>query len=264
MSTLISNDGTFIAYEKRGTGPAVILVDGALCHRAFGPARPLAKLLSEHFTVYAYDRRGRGESGDTRPYAVEREVEDIEALVKEAGGSAYLYGISSGGMLALEAAAQIGGVRRLAIYEVPMIVDDTHPPRPDDYLATMDGLVAANRPGDAVKLFMRTVGMPGFMVALFPLMPAWKKLKAVGATLPNDFRILGDSGSGKPLPADRWARATVSTLVMDGGKSPTYMRNAQRQLAQVLQNAEYRTLEGQTHMLKPEAVAPALVEFFRD
>jgi pimeloyl-ACP methyl ester carboxylesterase len=264
MSTVVSGDGTTIAYEKTGTGPAVILVDGALCYRAFGPARPLAKLLSEHFTVYVYDRRGRGESGDTDPYAVQREVEDIEALVKEAGGSAYVYGISSGAILALEAAARIAGIRKLALYEAPMIVDDTHPPRPDDYLATMDALIAANRPGDAVKLFMKTVGAPGIAIAMMRLSPGWKKLKAVGRTLPNDFRILGDTGSGRPLPTDRWAAATVRTLVMDGGKSPAYMRNAQRQLADVLPNAEYRTLDGQTHMLKAEAVAPVLVEHFRD
>jgi pimeloyl-ACP methyl ester carboxylesterase len=262
MSTVVSNDGTTIAYEKSGAGPPVILVDGALCYRDSGPMRPLAKLLAEHFTVYTYDRRGRGESGDTQPYAVEREIEDIEALVKEAGGSAYLYGTSSGAMLALETAARVGGIRKLATYEAPMIVDDTHPPRPDDYLETMDGLVAAGRRGDTVKMFMKTVGMPGFLVALFPLMPAWKKLKAIAHTLPYDFRVLGDTASGKPLPTDRWAAATLPTLCMDGGKSPAYMRNAQRHLAEVLPNAQHRTLDGQTHLLKADAVAPVLVEYF--
>jgi pimeloyl-ACP methyl ester carboxylesterase len=264
MSAVVSNDGTPIAFDRVGEGPPLILVDGALCYRAFGPAGPLAALLREHFTVFTYDRRGRGESGDTAPYATEREVEDLEALVKEAAGSAYMYGISSGAALALEAANRGVGITKLALYEAPFIVDDTLPARPDDYLATMDGLIAADRRGAALKLFMRTVGMPAFVIALMRFTPAWSKLKAVAHTLPYDFRILGDTGSGKPLPTDRWTSATVPTLVMDGGKSPTWMRNAMRALADVLPNASHRTLDGQTHMLKPGAVAPVLVEFFAD
>lgn len=262
MNTVVSSDGTPIAFSRVGTGPAIILVDGALCYRDFGPAGPLAERLKEHFTVFTYDRRGRGESGDTKPYAVEREIEDLEALITEAGGSAFLYGISSGAVLALEVANRGPAVTKLAMYEAPFIVDDSHPARPDDYLEKMDGLIAADRRGDAVKLFMRTVGAPAVMIAMMRLMPAWKKLKAVAPTLPNDFRILGDTGSGKPLPTDRWKSATLPTLVMDGGKSPAYMRNGMRSLAEVLPNARYRTLAGQTHMLKPDAVAPVLVEFF--
>ncbi|MCI0712108.1 MAG: alpha/beta hydrolase [Chloroflexi bacterium] len=262
MPTVKSKDGTPIAFEKKGTGPAVIVVDGALCYRASGPSGPLAELLQPYFTVYTYDRRGRGESGDTQPYAVEREVEDIEALINAAGGSAYVYGISSGAALALEAASRIKGIQKLALYEAPFIVDDSHPPRPDDYLARMDGLIAANRRGDALRMFMRTVGVPVFFVMLMRFMPAWSKLKGIAHTLPYDFRILGDTGSGKPLPAERWSPATMPTLVMDGGKSPDWMRNAMRSLSQVLPSAQYRTLDGQTHMLKPEALTPVLVEFF--
>jgi pimeloyl-ACP methyl ester carboxylesterase len=262
--TVVSNDGTTIAFTRTGDGPPVILVDGALCHRKFGPSSDLAAQLAGHFTVYAYDRRGRGESTDTAPYSVEREIEDIEALIKEAGGSACVYGISSGAVLALDAAARLGGIRKVAVYEAPFIVDDTHPARPDDYLDRMDGLIAAGRRSDAVKLFMRTVGAPRIAIAAIRLTPPWRKLKAVAHTLPYDFRVLGDTGAGKPLPTDRWATVNVPTLVMDGGKSPDYMRNATRALADVVPNARYRTLEGQTHMLKPQAVAPVLVEFFAD
>jgi pimeloyl-ACP methyl ester carboxylesterase len=262
MKKLISKDGTSIAYDKKGTGPAVILVDGALCYRASGPMEPLAALLVDNFTVFTYDRRGRGASGDTQPYAVEREVEDIEALLKEAGGTAFIYGISSGAALALEAASRLKGIQKLALYEAPFIVDDTHPARPDDYLARLDGLIAANKRGDAVKLFMKTVGAPSIMVNLMRFTPVWSKLTAIAHTLAYDFRVLGDTGSGKPLPAGRWDAATMPTLVMDGGKSPTYMRNAQRAIADVLPKADYRTLAGQTHMLSAEAVAPVLKEFF--
>lgn len=264
MGKVISKDGTPIAFDKVGEGPALILVDGAMCYRAFGPSGPLAAKLAHRFTVYTYDRRGRGESGNTAPYAVEREVEDIEALINEAGGSAFVYGISSGAVLALEAASHLKNIRKLALYEAPFIVDDSHTPRPDNYLATMDGLIAQGRRGDAVTLFMKTVGAPTIFVYMmrFLMRGNWSKLTGVAHTLPYDFRVLGDTGAGKPLPADRWEGAKMPTLAMDGGKSPTYMRRAMQALAQILPDVRYQTLEGQTHMLKPEAVAPVLIEFF--
>jgi pimeloyl-ACP methyl ester carboxylesterase len=262
MQPAYSKDGTPIAFTKQGQGPAVIIADGALCYRDSGPSGPLAELLKPYFTVYTYDRRGRGSSGDTHPYAVEREVEDIEALINDAGGSAYVYGTSSGAALALEAASRIDGVKKLALYEAPFIVDDSVPPQPDDYLARMDGLIAAGRRGDAVRLFMRTVGVPAFFVAIMRFMPVWPKLKGVAHTLPYDFRVLGDNRSGKPYPPNRWATVTMPTLVMDGGKSPDSMRHAMRCLAETLPHAQYRTLQGQTHLLKPEALTPVLVEFF--
>ncbi len=260
--TVISADGTAIAYTRTGQGPAVVLVDGAMCFRGMGPAGPRARQLADRFTVYTYDRRGRGESGDTAPYTVEREVEDLDALIKEAGGDVYLYGISSGAVLACDAAARLGGIRKLAVYEPPFIVDGTHEPRPDDYLDKMDAMIAQGRRGDAVATFMRTVGMPRFLVGLFRLMPNWPKLKRVAHTLPYDFRVLGDTGAGRPLNADRWAGAQLPALVMDGGRSPQYMRNAAKALAGALPQAGYRTLPGQTHLLKPEAVAPVLKEWF--
>jgi pimeloyl-ACP methyl ester carboxylesterase len=212
--------------------------------------------------VYTYDRRGRGESGDTQPYAVEREVEDIEALINHAGGEAHVFGISSGAALALEAANRGLAIKRLVLYEAPFIVDDTRTPIPDDYLARLNALLAANRRGDAIKLFMKLVGVPSFFIALMGLMPAWKKLKAIAHTLPYDITIVQDNQRGKPLPAGSWASATVPTLVVEGGKSPAWMRNAMRELADLLPNANLRTLEGQTHMVKAQKLAPVLQEFF--
>jgi pimeloyl-ACP methyl ester carboxylesterase len=257
-----SKDGTRIAYECSGKGPALILVDGAMCYRDSGPMRPLAELLNTRFTVYIYDRRGRGESGNTLPYAVEREVEDMEALLREADGTAFVYGISSGAALALEAANRLQGIKKLATYEAPFIVDNTLAPRPADLADQMKNLAASGKRGAAVRLFMRTVGVPAIIVALMRFMPGWSKMSAIAHTLEYDMRVLGDTGSGKPLPASRWSNVTMPTLVMDGGKSPEYMRNAQKALYEVLPNAQFRTLEGQTHMLKPEALVPSLLEFF--
>jgi pimeloyl-ACP methyl ester carboxylesterase len=262
-ATTTSKDGTVIAYERTGSGPAVILVDGALCYRGSGPARPLAAALAGHFTVYTYDRRGRGESGNTLPYAVDREVEDLAAVLEAAGGTAHLYGISSGAALSLEAANVLSGFVSLALYEFPTAVDSSGPVRPADYIPTMDALIAADKRGATLKMFMRTVGVPTPVLLVMQLLPVWSKLKRVAHTLPYDMRVLGDTGSGRPLPTDRWTSATLPTLAMDGGKSPQSMRDGMRQLADILPDSDYRTLPGQTHMLKPDAVAPVLTEFFQ-
>ena len=260
--TALSQDGTPIAFTRIGAGPPVILVDGALCYRGMGESEQLAELLAPYFTVFAYDRRGRSGSGDTSPYAVEREIEDIAALLSEAGGAAFLSGMSSGAVLALEAANHLSGIKKLALYEAPLIVDDCRSMTEDDWVR-IGAAVAADRRSDAVKLFLKSVGVPGFFIALMRLLPMWSKLKAVAHTLPYDGAIVKDNQRGKPLPASQWASVTVPALVMDGGKSPVWMRNANRSLASVLPNAQYRTLEGQTHMLKPKAHAPMLVEFFK-
>jgi pimeloyl-ACP methyl ester carboxylesterase len=261
--TVTSTDGTRIAYDKQGSGPAVVLVDGAFGNRGFG-ANKLAEQLASDFTVYTYDRRGRNESGDTAPYAIEREVEDIAAIVDAAGGSASLYGISSGAALALEAAARLGGrVVRVAAYEPPYVVDDSRTPLAPDFRARVEAAVAEDRRGDVVKLFMReAVLAPRWMVALIRVSPAWPKLKAVAHTLPYDLTIMADGQTGAALDPARFARVTGPVLVADGGKSPDWMRNAARNLAEVLPNATHRTLPGQTHMVKPKVLAPVLKEFF--
>lgn len=262
MERVFSKDGTFIAFERTGSGPAVILIDGALCHRKFGPSKSIAALLSRHFTVYTYDRRGRGDSGNTLPYAVEREIEDIQALIGVAGGSASLFGLSSGAALALEAANHGLALQKLALFEAPFIVDGSRPPIPDDYLARLNGLLSQGRRGDAVQLFMKLVGVPSVFIALSRLMPAWSKLKAVAHTIPYDITIVQENQRGKPLPAQRWSHIKVPTLVVDGGKSPQWMRHAMHSLAGVLPNAELRTLEGQTHMVKPQVLVPVLAQFY--
>lgn len=262
QNTVTSKDGTVIAFSRVGQGPALILVDGALCYRQFGPSQSLATSLASHFTVITYDRRGRGESGDTQPYAVEREVEDLAALIEAAGGTAFVFGQSSGAALAIEAANSLPGIAKLALYEAPFVVDDTGKPVTPAFLAHLKELVAQDRRTEAVKAFMRQVGTPAFMTAIMPLMPMWSKLKAVAHTLPYDISAIADYGAGKPLPPTLGASIKVPILVMDGGKSPTWMRHAMHELAQTLPNATYRTLPGQTHMVKTEALAPALEEFF--
>ena len=263
MHTATSSDGTTIAFDRVGDGPPVVLVDGALCYRASGPNGPLAQRLSRHFTVYTYDRRGRGGSDDTAPYAVEREVEDIAALIKEAGGAASVYGISSGAALALEAANRGLAIDRLALYEAPFIVDDSRPPVPPDYEAHIAGLVAQDRRGAVVRYFMKEgVRVPGAVVAMMRFMPARSRLKGVAHTLPYDVALTSEHQRGTPLPVERWASVTVPTLVIAGGRSPDWMRNGMRALADVLPHAQHRTLEGQTHIVKPDALAPVLTEFF--
>ena len=262
MTTVRSTDGTAIAYTRAGQGPPLILVDGALCSRSFGPMPKLAAQLTPHFTVYTYDRRGRGASGDTKPYTPDREVEDIEALAALAGDTVFLHGTSSGAALALEAAKHIGSIVKLAVYEPPFIVDDTRTPMPDDWLPRLENLVADGRHGDAVKMFMRFVGTPAIFTAVMPLTPVWGKLKAAAPTLPYDITLVQDHDHGKPLAPAEWAAIKVPALVAAGGKSPAWMVNGTRALADALPDARYRTLPGQTHMVKPQAIAPVLTAFF--
>jgi pimeloyl-ACP methyl ester carboxylesterase len=259
---VISKDGTSLAYEKAGTGPALILVDGALCHRGFGPMPKLRKELEKDFTVYTYDRRGRGESSDTKPYSAEREVEDIAALITAAAGSVFVAGVSSGAALALEAARSGLPIKKLALYEAPFIVDDTRMPIPPDFLEQLNAALEKDHRGDAVRLFMKLVGMPAIMASLMRVFPVWKKLRAVAHTLPYDITIVKNFQQGKPLPRDRWTSIDIPTSVIVGGKSPKWMLNSMKQLADVVPNAEHRTLPGQTHMVKATVLAPALAEFF--
>ncbi len=188
-------------------------------------------------------------------------MEDVAEVLSEAGGAAFLWGTSSGAVLALEAANRLRGIKKLALYEAPFIVDDSRSTTESDW-ARIAEAVAANQRSKAVKLFLKSVGVPAFFIAVMPLMPMWSKLKAVAHTLLYDGAIVGDNQRGKPLPTGRWASVTVPALVMDGGKSPAWMRHGNQSLASVLPNARYRTLERQTHMLKPKAHAPPLVEFF--
>jgi pimeloyl-ACP methyl ester carboxylesterase len=257
----LSKDGTAIAFDQSGDGPSIILVGGAMSTRS--SSAPLAALLAPHFTVFAYDRRGRGDSGNTAPYEVQREVDDLDALITAAGGSAFVFGHSSGAVLALEAAARGLAITKLALYEPPFIVDDSRPPLPGDYVTQLTKLIASGRRGDAVAFFMTTgVGLPVEAVAQMRHDPMWPALEEVAHTLGYDGTIMGDTMRGNPLPLKRWASVTVPTLVMDGGESPAWQRTAVQALVDVLPHAQHRSLEGQTHGVAPDALAPVLEEFF--
>ena len=260
MKTVTSKDGTSIAYEKTGKGMAVILVDGALCYRAHWRQGPLAAQLASHFTVYTYDRRGRGDSSDTQPYAVMREIEDIEALIEEAGGSVYLYGISSGSVLALKAAAQLGTtqVLKLALYEPPFNAEDDEA-RQDfsRYKDQVTELLQANRRGDTVALFMGDL-MPPEMIEEMRQSPEWSILESIAPTLAYDNAVMGD---GAP-PADDARAATMPTLLSVGSNSPPFKHEAVQTLAKYMPDARQKTIEVQTQEFAPEAPASALMEFF--
>lgn len=263
MRTVVSKDGTQIAYDRSGDGPPVILVDGALCSRAQGPMPDLAKQLASRFTVYNYDRRGRGDSGDAEVYEVDRELEDLAALVQEAGGSAAVYGTSSGAALALRAAAAGVPITKLAVFEAPFVVDDSRKPIPRTWVADLRSLTDAGRPGDAVKYFMtKGIGLPGIVVSLMKLMPAWKLMKAVAHTLPYDAALLGDNCFGQPLDSSQWAGLEMPVLVVGGGKSPGWMRTSVQAVAAAIPGAVHREIPGQNHMIKATAIAPVLTDFF--
>jgi pimeloyl-ACP methyl ester carboxylesterase len=257
-----SADGTRIAFDRRGEGPPLVLVGGAWNDRQTPTA--LAELLAGSFSVYTYDRRGRGDSGDTPPYAVEREIEDLTAVIEAAGGTASLYGHSSGAALALETVAQGARVPKLGMYEPPYIVDDSRPPLPDDYVEHLEELTAAGKRREIYAYFMTAaVGMPAEMVEPMMDSPFVDDMTRLAHTISYDGRVmLRGSMHGEPLPR-RWTETvTVPTLVMDGGNSPAWARNSCLALAQILPDVQYRTLEGQVHAAAPDAVAPVLVEFF--
>lgn len=260
MHTLQSNDGTSIAYERTGSGPALILVDGALCSRAFGPMPKLVPLLAPHFAVYTYDRRGRGDSADAESYSVERELEDLAALVRAAGGSAFAFGASSGGALVLHAAASGVPITRLAIYEPPFVNEGARGGGEPDHIGRLRALIAEGQRGAAVKYFMgEMVGAPKPVVFMMRLMlPVWSKLKAVAHTLPYDAAIMGNW----LVPKERAASVRVPSLVMYGGKTDERLRRAAEAVSAALPNAELRVLPGQNHAAAASAVAPALVAFF--
>ncbi|HEV2580359.1 MAG TPA: alpha/beta hydrolase, partial [Ktedonobacteraceae bacterium] len=253
MRKVISKDGTPIAFDQSGVGPPVILVVGAFNDRATGA--PLAAQLSEHFTVFNYDRRGRGASGDSTPYAIEREIEDLAALLDEAGGSSSVFGYSSGAILILKAAASGLALSRLALYEPPFLLDDGFPQRAQEISVRLTELVASGRRGDAVELFqMEMVGIPAEIVAQMRHAPFRPALENIAPTLIYEATIMGDiSALAEQLPSIR-----IPTLVISGGISQAIMRSAAQTLADALPNAEHRSLEGQTHDIVPAVLAPVL------
>ena len=263
MEMLISKDGTQIANDKTGQGPALIIAAGAFQGRAAMAA--YAGPLSKNFTIYNYDRRGRGDSGDIHPYAIEREIEDLDAVSQEAGGSAFVFGGSSGGVLTLDAAAHGSNITKLAVYEPPFVVDNSRNPVAEDMVDQLKELVASVRGGDAAELFM-TKGslMPTKMVAGMRTQPFWSEVEAVAHTLVYDAMIMDGTMRGIPLPTDRWAAVTIPTLVIYGGAGPAWSRNAAEALVELLPHVERKILEGQFHTLTPDALTPVLERFFLD
>lgn len=276
MKTVTSKDGTLLAFDQLGTGFPVILVTGALGVRGDSSKDEMVNALKPHLTVINYDRRGRGDSGDTLPYAPQREIEDIEALIDAAGGSAYLYGMSSGAILALETAAKLPNkVKKLAMYEPPFILDDSRPPLPADYVEQIQAATAAGRPGDAVTIFMtKAMLIPDEFVTMMrnaPMNqtfgdgvkpPEWSDMEKVAHTLAYDGLIVREYLAGNPLPEKRWAAYTAPAEVIVGGNSEPFFHDGAKALASDMPNVKYRVLEGQDHAVSPMALAPVLIEFF--
>ncbi|MGO9977385.1 MAG: alpha/beta fold hydrolase [Solirubrobacteraceae bacterium] len=253
---MTSADGTAIAFDQLGEGPPVILIAGAFCSRL--RTAPLAAALQERFTILNCDRRGRGGSGDTRPYSIEREIEDLDALLADAGGSAALFGHSSGATLAMKAAAHGLKLTKLVLYEPPFLVDDSRAPLPADFVGRLAELVTAGRRGDAVELYQaEAIGVPEDVVVELRQAPSRPALEAIAHTLVYDAAIVGDL----TLPDGLIASITTPTLVIDGENSPPMLRNAVGAVASALPNGLHCTLAGQTHDINPDATAPVLKDF---
>lgn len=251
-----SKDGTNIAFEKAGHGPALVIVGGALSDRHGGKA--LVSTLSDRFTVYAYDRRGRGESGDTKPYAVDREIDDLDAVIQQAGGKAFLYGVSSGGALALRAAAKLGPAKvpKLAVYDAPYGQGQR---AFDEQKRRVGELVQTGKPGDAAEYFFSAIGTPPAMLEQMKSSPKWAGISKMDFTLAYDYEVLGTGD----VP-DAVRTLAIPTLVMVGEKSMPFMHASADRMAEVIPNAQRKTLAGQAHAAAPELVAPVLSEFFRE
>jgi pimeloyl-ACP methyl ester carboxylesterase len=259
MAHVTSKDGAKIAFDKTGSGPAVIIVNGALAHRNIYRDKytSLTEKLSKHFTTYIYDRRGRGESTDAQPYAVEREIEDIESLINDAGGRAYLYGVSGGAALALQAAAKLGPAKvpKLALYEPPYGQEKQ---QFDKQKHRVNELVRKGEPGEAAAYLLSEIGTPPDVLEGMKSSPEWEAIKKIEFTLAYDYKVLGDGA----VPRDIAKAIAVPSLVMDGEKGVDFIHATVDQIAKLIPRAQRKTLKGQTHQVEAEAVAPVLIEFF--
>lgn len=266
--TVTSADGTTIAYTAWGAGDPIVIIDGATAYRATTPQNAAtAELLADEFRMINYDRRGRGESGDTAPYAVEREYEDLAAIIEQAAGGrpATVFGWSSGGNLVLNAAQSGIPIARIAVFEPNAAVDDARPPLPDDYVGRLDAAVAAGRPGDAVVLFMTAaVMMPAEAVTGMREQDFWPALEAIAPTIAYDGRQVGDALSGRPLRADIWDRIAVPVLVLHGIDTWPALAAGARAIAAHLPTATLKPVPGQEHSTTPDVLAAALRAFIRE
>jgi predicted alpha/beta-hydrolase family hydrolase len=259
-SKVSSADGTAIAYDRTGDGPAIVLVHGAFTDKTHPTLAAVATALAPWFTVLNYDRRGRGESGDTRPYAVDREVEDLAAVIAAVGGSAMVFGGSSGSGLVLEAAVRGLPITRLALWEPPYHVDETAPYLPADFAVRLEKLVDSGQRGDAVALFLTDAAQaPAEVVAAMRADPSWAASEAIAHTLAYEAAVMGPSNA---LPTERLQTLTQPTLVLTGGASPAWMVNGGKAVAATIPGALHRVLENQMHNVDPAALVPDLLEFF--
>lgn len=256
MYKVTSKDGTLIAYDKKGQGPAIILVLGALNRRSQG--KKLTELLSNQFTVVSYDRRGRGDSTDTLPYTTDKEVEDLEALIDELGDAAYLYGHSSGSVLTLLAAKTLDKkVEGLALYELPYNADPAAQVASEAYKKKLKQLLEEDKSGASVAHFVKSVGVSDKQIAAMERLPMWKGLTAMAPTLAYDTIELMEQ-----YPQLDTSSIDVETLVMYGSKSPGFMGETAKSLSRAMPHSQLRSLEGQAHDVKASALAPVLAEFF--
>lgn len=254
-SKAVSKDGTSIAFEKVGTGRTLILVDAAGGFRGWSPMPALAEQLAPHFTVITYDRRGRGESTDTLPYDVDREIDDLQALIESAGGSAFVHGFSSGAVLALHAAARGLPFQRLTLMEPPLAVDNPAPTGPD-LGAEVAKLIVVGRPGDGFEHWMKSIGVPAEMISGMRGESYWPALEELAHTLVYDSIIL------RSMTAERLSSITTPTLVLASEGSGENLRAWAKGVSAALPNGSLRVLKGEWHGVPPDVLAPALAEFF--
>lgn len=258
MQVVRSKDGTALAYEVRGTGPALVYVAGAICHRRFQPIVDDVNVLAQSFTVLSYDRRGRGDSSAAASDDPQAEIDDLAAVIGAAGGSAYVYGHSSGAVLALEAALAFPkNVKKVLIYDPPYVADEQEREHVQQTKQRIQTLLTANRRARAIRTFLLSIGVPRIATALFGLVPGWSKTVRLAPTLLYDIRLTEDYA-----PVERLKRITVPTLVGFGEKSPHGMHRVANLIADAIPNARSRGFPGQDHMVAAKALLPVMEAFF--
>ncbi|KIL43213.1 alpha/beta hydrolase [Jeotgalibacillus campisalis] len=259
MKTTQSKDGTILSYDVYGNGPALIYITGASCHRSFKPIVKDAKIFATEFTVYNYDRRGRGDSGNTLPYTIEREIEDIEAIIDAAGGKAYLYGHSSGAVLALEAVLLLGNkVQKVIMYDAPYVHSEEERVEYNQFSRSINKLLDNGKNSKAMITFLKGIGMPKVFILLLPLVPGWRTMKALAPTLAYDIALTQDLP-----PVERAAQISIPTQIIVGEKSRDSIHVVGRQLTKAIPNAKFVQLAGQDHMANAKKLLPLFIDFFK-
>jgi pimeloyl-ACP methyl ester carboxylesterase len=257
MNTVISKDGTSIAYTATGSGPALIHIYGATCFKDFMFIKQDVKRFSAAFTVYSYDRRGRGDSGDTLPWTVQKEVEDIAALIDSIGEPVMLYGHSSGAVLALEAAIALRDrITKVVIYDASYISTEAEKPAYQKLENSVAALLQAGKNGKAIRVFLKGIGMPGFFTLLMPLFPGWRTMCRLAPTLLYDIRLTKDVPQRQRLAAIR-----VPVLILAGAKSPAVILKVKDILAATITGSQARTIAGQDHMVSAKVLLPELTRY---